>query len=272
MAITRLRAKSKPKSPRNSPKPSPKLKAVQYPVSTPSKKAAPSPLKKVSVKEKQVEEKQELQEEEKEEEKEDEIELPSDSDSDSDLEGLEEVEEFKQNRDKIDLDVKKVITHEVKTQLNEAAKEKNNKSKKTGILYVGRLPRGFEEYELKKYFEQFGTILNLRLSRNKKTGNSKHYAFIEFEHLKVAQIAAETMNNYLLFGHIIKVSVLEKSRHDLFKDLNRKFKVIPWAKIGQLQNDKPRSLAKWTTAQSKHTLKQQKQLARLKLLGILYSL
>ena len=30
------------------------------------------------------------------------------------------------------------------------------------------------------YFSQFGLVTKVRVSRNKKTGNSKHYAFVQF--------------------------------------------------------------------------------------------
>jgi hypothetical protein len=40
------------------------------------------------------------------------------------------------------------------------------------------------------YFSQFGKLTKVRLSRNKKTGKSKHYAFMEFQHPEVATIAA----------------------------------------------------------------------------------
>lgn len=54
------------------------------------------------------------------------------------------------------------------------------------------------------YFSQFGDVKQLRLSRNKKTGASKHYAYIEFESEDVAKIVAETMDNYLLFGKLLQ--------------------------------------------------------------------
>ena len=38
---------------------------------------------------------------------------------------------------------------------------------------------------MKGFFSQFGTITRLRLARSKRTGNSKHYAFIEFETAEV---------------------------------------------------------------------------------------
>nr|KYP31432.1 putative RNA-binding protein C1827.05c family [Cajanus cajan] len=49
------------------------------------------------------------------------------------------------------------------------------------VLYVGRIPHGFYEKEMEGYFGQFGTIKRLRISRNKRTGKSRHFGFIEFE-------------------------------------------------------------------------------------------
>ena len=60
---------------------------------------------------------------------------------------------------------------------------------KKGIIYVGHLPRGFDEKELKGFFTQFGQIDKLRVSRSKKSGRSKGYAFIEFNDRGVAEIA-----------------------------------------------------------------------------------
>lgn len=97
----------------------------------------------------------------------------------------------------------------------------------TGVIYVGRLPHGFYEHEMRSYFSQFGHICNLRVSRNKKTGKAKHFAFVEFAETSTAEIAAKTMDNYLLFGHIIKCRVIPKAQihDDLFKGANKRFKV-----------------------------------------------
>ena len=96
-----------------------------------------------------------------------------------------------------------------------------------------RIPHGFYEHEMRAYFTQFGPISRLRLSRNKTTGRSKHYAFIEFASTSVANIVAETMNNYLLFGHILKCKVVpqEQVHEDLWKGANKRFKKVPWSKI-----------------------------------------
>lgn len=85
-----------------------------------------------------------------------------------------------------------------------------------GVIYVGRLPKTFEEREMKKYFRQFGDVLRSRISRNKETGGSRHYGFVEFKDILDARVAAETMNNYLIMGHLLKVHVVENPKDNLF--------------------------------------------------------
>merc|ERR1712137_659865 len=81
-----------------------------------------------------------------------------------------------------------------------------------GVVFVGRIPFGFFEEQLLEYFSQFGDITRLRLSRNKKTGKSKHYAFIEFKEEEVADIVVDAMDGYLLFGHILQVKRIEPDK------------------------------------------------------------
>ena len=40
------------------------------------------------------------------------------------------------------------------------------------VLYIGHVPHGFYEDQMRAYFGQFGDVTRLRLSRNKKTGRS----------------------------------------------------------------------------------------------------
>jgi nucleolar protein 15 len=40
-----------------------------------------------------------------------------------------------------------------------------------------------------------------------QSGASKHYAYIEMSSQSVAEIVADTMNNYLLMGHLLKCQV-----------------------------------------------------------------
>ncbi|GAB7361407.1 hypothetical protein MBLNU230_g1463t1 [Neophaeotheca triangularis] len=74
-----------------------------------------------------------------------------------------------------------------------------------GVVYLGRIPHGFYEPQMRAYFSQFGSITHLKLARNPKTGKSRHFAFIEFASKAVAEIVVKTMDKYLLFGHILQV-------------------------------------------------------------------
>lgn len=89
----------------------------------------------------------------------------------------------------------------------EVEKEKKT-SKKSAVVYLGHIPNDFQEVQMREFFQQFGTIKHLRLSRSKKTGGSKHYGFIEFETPEVAEIVADTMNNYYLFGQKLVCEVM----------------------------------------------------------------
>ena len=44
-----------------------------------------------------------------------------------------------------------------------------------GVIYVGRLPHGFYESQLKDYFSQFGRVTKVHVSRNKKVRANMHY-------------------------------------------------------------------------------------------------
>ena len=77
-----------------------------------------------------------------------------------------------------------------------------------GVVYVGRIPHGFYEDQMRGFFSQFGRVVNLRVSRSKKSGKSKHYAFVQFETPVVADIVAQAMDNYLMFHRIVKCKLM----------------------------------------------------------------
>lgn len=138
-----------------------------------------------------------------------------------------------------------------------------------GVVYVGRIPHGFYEHQMREYFSQFGPVTRLRLSRNRKTGAPKHYAFIEFESHDVAKIAAATMHNYLLFGHILKCKLLAKENvhEDLWKGANKRFKAMPGNKIEGRKLALPASKTEWKARQQKEEKKRAEKLKRTKKLG-----
>eukprot|EP01018_Ginkgo_biloba_P016993 Gb_08145 [translate_table: standard] len=79
-------------------------------------------------------------------------------------------------------------------------------------------------------FNQFGAIKWLRISWNKKIGNSRNYGFLDFESLEVAKIMADCMHNYLLFKHMLQVHLVpcEKIHPKLWNRANYEFKLLEW--------------------------------------------
>ncbi|KAF9132420.1 hypothetical protein BGW39_000208 [Mortierella sp. 14UC] len=142
----------------------------------------------------------------------------------------------------------------------------------TGVVYLGRIPHGFYEDQMNAYFSQFGKVLRLRLSRNKKTGKSKHYAFIEFASQEVADIVADTMDNYLLFGHQLKCKALQPTQiHPaMFLGANKKFKAIPWQKISKEKHNAEKSPAQMKQVTKKLLKNESAKRAKLAELGIDY--
>ncbi|KAI3394281.1 hypothetical protein diail_2928 [Diaporthe ilicicola] len=167
-------------------------------------------------------------------------------------------------------DVSKELSKKEKKKEKKALKASSSQTKEeTGVIYIGRLPHGFYEHEMKNYFSQFGPIRNLRVSRNKKTGKAKHFAFVEFEEASTAEIVAKTMDNYLLFGHILKCSVIPKAQvhKDLFKGSNKRFKSIPWNKMQGKEMERPKLEKQWERSINLENKKRAARAKRLEALG-----
>ncbi|OBA23888.1 RNA-binding domain-containing protein [Metschnikowia bicuspidata var. bicuspidata NRRL YB-4993] len=184
------------------------------------------------------------------------------SDEDIDVQGLEE-----------ELTTKK-SAHTVKlTKESKKSEGKIDAAKQRAVIYVGRLPKLFEEKEMKKYFSQFGDITRVRVSRNKVTGASRHYAFVEFKDLHAAQVAAETMNNYLLVGHLLKVHLVENPKENLFsKNMKSSFREFDWRAKEYEQQNAPKPLETWKELQKKYEESKKQKFSELKKLGFDYAL
>lgn len=138
-----------------------------------------------------------------------------------------------------------------------------------GVVYIGRIPHGFYERQMHEYFGQFGDISRLRLSRNKKTGQSKHFAFIEFADESTAEYVVKSMNNYLLFGHLLKCRIVPNAQvhDDLFKGAGKRYKAIPSNKIEANKLKKPLSEGEWATKISIENSKRAQKAKKLSALG-----
>ncbi|OCF43198.1 hypothetical protein I317_02905 [Kwoniella heveanensis CBS 569] len=161
------------------------------------------------------------------------------SDDESDAEDLAVAEAGR----KIDMSSLPMVAKDdksVQARLKKAAKKKGEPK---GTIFLGRIPHGFYEEQMKEYFSQFGDVSRLRLARNRKTGASKHYAYIEFSSQSVAEIVADTMNNYLLSGHILKCQALaeDEVHPQLWVGANKKFRPVPRARVEKQKHEKERT-------------------------------
>lgn len=113
-----------------------------------------------------------------------------------------------------------------------------------GVVYIGHLPNGFFEPQMRQFLQQFGTVTRLRLSRSKKNARSKGYAFVEFDDEDVAQIVADTMDKYLLFGRqlVAKILPAEKRHPALFRGAGKVMQPTDRKKraLQRLQHNKKR--------------------------------
>ncbi|KAK1215674.1 nucleolar protein [Marasmius sp. AFHP31] len=151
-------------------------------------------------------------------------------------------------------------------------KAKRQPTEDRGVIYIGRLPHGFYEDQLKAYFSQFGDVTRLRVSRNKKTGRSKHYAFLEFDSSSVAQIVADTMDNYLLTGHILRCKIIPKDEvhPELWVGANRKWRVVPADRVARAAQNKPRTVEEQERATKRLIRRQNEKKKKLEAAGIKY--
>jgi nucleolar protein 15 len=134
----------------------------------------------------------------------------------------------------------------------------------SSVLYIGHLPPHFEEHELVQFLKQFGKVLNLRVSRSKKTGNSKGFAFVQMQSPGIAAIVADTLAGYIMFGQrrlVCHVVPPDKIHRKLFFRQKRIVKV-------KQATEKPLGMMKAIT--SRLVAREHKKRETLKELGIDY--
>ncbi|KAI9674373.1 MAG: hypothetical protein M1829_003775 [Trizodia sp. TS-e1964] len=168
--------------------------------------------------------------------------------------------------------VKDLEIHSLPIQNQIIPKVLTGKDDPAGVIYVGRIPHGFYEHQMRAYFSQFGTITRLRISRNLKTGRSKHYAFIEFASSEVAKIVAATMDNYLMYNHLLKCKFVpsDQIHASLWKGANKTFRRIPWGKREREGLEEAKSLETWKGKIVKEEKRRKLRARKLKAKGIDY--
>lgn len=174
---------------------------------------------------------------------------------------------------------------------NPKNKENNNNNNEddsnesSRVIYIGHIPPAFEELQLLKFFSQFGKITNIKLSRARRTGNSRGYAFLQFDDKEVASIVADTMGGYFLMGerrlvcHVVPKSkihpkLFQGSKRNLQlcqNDVSCSKRIQYWQdKEREVVNKKERSMDGIKKITKRLLSREKKKREQLKALGIDY--
>ena len=73
-------------------------------------------------------------------------------------------------------------------------------------IYVGNLPYGVTEENLRETFEPYGEIASLNLISDKFTGQSKGFGFVEMPNNSEADAAIKGLNGTMLSGRKLTVN------------------------------------------------------------------
>ena len=73
-------------------------------------------------------------------------------------------------------------------------------------IYVGNLPHATTEAELREAFEEFGTVSSAAVIKDKLTGKSRGFGFVEMPDRSEAEDAIENLNGHEFGGRRLTVN------------------------------------------------------------------
>ena len=73
-------------------------------------------------------------------------------------------------------------------------------------IYVGNLNYSLKEEELQEVFEQFGEVVSVKIIKDRETGRSKGFGFVEFSSEEEAERAMQEANEMEVGGRKLRVN------------------------------------------------------------------
>lgn len=77
-------------------------------------------------------------------------------------------------------------------------------------IYVGQLPYSVNEDELREMFSEYGEIASINLIKDRFSGQSKGFGFVDMPNNSEADKAIKALNKSMLNGREIKVNQAEQ--------------------------------------------------------------
>jgi len=81
-------------------------------------------------------------------------------------------------------------------------------------IYVGNLPYSITEEDLKQAFEAFGKVTSVNIIKDKYSGRSRGFAFVEMPAESEAQSAIDGLNGKELKGRELNISKARPRQKD----------------------------------------------------------
>mmetsp|Transcript_23144 Transcript_23144/g.34674 ORF Transcript_23144/g.34674 Transcript_23144/m.34674 type:complete len:225 (-) Transcript_23144:258-932(-) len=81
----------------------------------------------------------------------------------------------------------------------------HNDHKHLKYLFVGGLDIRMQDEDVLEIFEQFGPIKSIHMIKDKRTGRSKGFGFIQYVDWRAGVLAIDNLNGYELNGRTLKV-------------------------------------------------------------------
>ena len=84
----------------------------------------------------------------------------------------------------------------------------------TNKLFIGGLSWGLDWQEVKDVFKEYGEVTFVKVIKDRDTGRSKGFGFVEFSTVADAVKAKEAMDGAEVDGRTIKVDYAQEKKED----------------------------------------------------------
>ena len=81
-------------------------------------------------------------------------------------------------------------------------------------IYAGNLPWGLSEEDIREAFEAFGEVVSVKIIKDKFTGRSRGFGFVEMPNQEEGEAAISALNGKDLKGREIVVNQARPRRDD----------------------------------------------------------
>ncbi|KAK2078522.1 hypothetical protein QBZ16_003362 [Prototheca wickerhamii] len=88
----------------------------------------------------------------------------------------------------------------------------HDRFKHSAYIFVGGLPFNLTEGDLLAIFAQYGELVDLNVSRDRKTGKPRGFAFLAYEDQRSTVLAVDNLSGSKVAGRIIRVEHVDNYR------------------------------------------------------------